>query len=931
MDKKIILDWNEYTKTAVETTAEGCVLLKNDNNALPLKKDCTISVFGRIALHYYKSGTGSGGMVNVSKVTGIIDGLRESGLVKINDKLFDLYSKWNEENPFDEGLGWGNEPWSQAEMPITDELAKNASENSDCAIVIIGRTAGEDKDSSNTKGAYLLTDIEEDMLKKVRANFKQMIVILNVGGIVDMSFIDKYTPDSVLLAWQGGMTGGTGTADILTGKVTPSGKLSDTIAYEISDYPSDKYFGDDVRNFYCEDIYVGYRYFETFAKGRVRFPFGFGLSYTDFTTEIISVTLRDNTISFDVKVKNVGKCNGKEVVQIYSQAPQGKLGKPLRNLIAFKKTKILSPNEEENLHIIADKISLSSYDDSGITGHKSCYVLEEGEYKFYMGTDVRTAKEVFSFTQAETIVTEQLEEALAPVLPFERFKPELCDGEYKVTLESTPISTIDMDERKNNSIPKAIGYSGDKGIKLCDVLTNKNSMEEFISQLSDYDLSCIIRGEGMGSPKVTAGTASAFGGVSPNLVKLGIPAVCCDDGPSGMRLDCGTKAFSLPNGTLCACTFNPELIEKLFEFTGTEMAENKVESLLGPGMNIHRHALNGRNFEYFSEDPVLTGVMAGAVLDGLHNSGVTGTIKHFAGNNQEKNRREIDSVISERALREIYLKAFEMVVKSNNADSVMTTYGSLNGLWTSGSYDLNTTILRKEWGFEGVVMTDWWAMINKRGEKPCYHDFATMARSQNDLYMVCPDGATNASGDNTEEALKSGDISRGELERCAKNICNFAMKTKAMERLMGTSDEIEIINRPKDDTDCDFGDLDYVKVDKQIAFPLNDKDSKAGTNYVFGLELTEPGRYKFTLTGSSNLGELAQIPCTLFYCGIPLVVFTFNGTNGKNVSISKSFYTDKNFSIIRLYVAQNGLQLSNLKIKLEAKKEDIPENERIIF
>ena len=283
-----ILDWNKYIDKSAETVSEGIVMLKNDNNALPLRKDSEVAVFGRIQLNYYKSGTGSGGLVNVSRVIGITDGLEESGSVKVNEELLNVYKEWTKEHPFDFGDGWGGEPWSQEEMPVDDALAEKISNFCQTAIVIFGRTAGEEQDSSNVKGAYLLSDGEEQMLETVRKHFKKLIVLLNVGSIIDMSFVTEYSPDAVLYIWQGGMVGGLGTADVLTGKVNPSGKMPDTVAYSVSDYPSDKYFGDTVRNFYAEDIYVGYRYFETFAPEKVMYPFGFGLSYTSFETKLLS-------------------------------------------------------------------------------------------------------------------------------------------------------------------------------------------------------------------------------------------------------------------------------------------------------------------------------------------------------------------------------------------------------------------------------------------------------------------------------------------------------------------------------------------------------------------------------------------------------------------------------------------------------------------
>ena len=653
-----VLDWNKYIDKSAETVSEGIVMLKNDNNALPLRKDSEVAVFGRIQLNYYKSGTGSGGLVNVSRVIGITDGLQESGSVKVNEELLNVYKEWTKEHPFDFGDGWGGEPWSQEEMPVDDALAEKISNFCQTAIVIFGRTAGEENDNRFEKGAYLLSDGEESMLRTVRKHFRKVIVLLNVGSIIDMNFVEDIKPDAVLYVWQGGMIGGTGTADVLTGKVSPSGKLPDTIAYSVSDYPSHEYFGNTRRNFYCEDIYVGYRYFETFAPEKVQYPFGFGLSYTTFEHTVTHSELNDGKITIEVSVKNTGNYSGKEVIQLYACAPQGMLGKPAKVLCGFEKTKLLAPAESQILTIEVNVDDLASYDDSGVTGHKSCYVLEKGQYIICAGTDVRSAEAAFSFEIDETTVVKQLTQALAPVLPFKRMKPFAAEHKLKFVpvMEDVPTSEVDENERRIANLPADIPFTDDKGIKLADVKSGKHTMSEFIAQLSDYDLSCIIRGEGMGSPKVTAGTASAFGGVSDRLSAMGIPCACCDDGPSGMRLDCGTKAFSLPNGTLLASTFNRQLLSELFAFTGREMVANKVECLLGPGMNIHRHPLNGRNFEYFSEDPFLTGEMASAQLEGLHSEGVTGTIKHFCGNNQETGRHNIDSVVSERALREIYLK-----------------------------------------------------------------------------------------------------------------------------------------------------------------------------------------------------------------------------------------------------------------------------------
>lgn len=912
-----ILDWNKYLDTAAKMVAEGIVMLKNENNALPLDTDKEVAVFGRIQFHYYKSGTGSGGMVNVTKVVNILDGLVDNG-IKVNEKLLDTYRKWDKENPFDLGEGWGGEPWSQKEMPLDEGLVKETAKSCETAIVIIGRTAGEEQDNRLEAGSYLLSDDEIEMLTVVREHFKKVVLLLNVGNIIDMTDINRIAPDAVLYVWQGGMTGGKGTADVLTGKVSPSGKLPDTIAYKASDYPSDANFGREKnRDIYAEDIYVGYRYFETFAKEKVLYPFGFGLSYTEFEIKTEKAEITEGAVKLSVSVKNIGSYKGKEVIEVYCEAPQGRLGKAARVLCGFEKTRELVPQEEQVVEIAVDIAKLASYDDSGVTGNKSCYVLEAGEYKFYVGSDVRSAECACSFEQGEDLVTERLTQSLAPVESFERIKPVCEGGAFSIGREAVPVSEVDESARRLEKLPKEIAYTGDKGIKLWDVKNGKNTMDEFIAQLSDYDLSCIIRGEGMGSPRVTAGTASAFGGVSENLNGFGIPAGCCSDGPSGMRLDCGTKAFSLPNGTMIASSFNKELTSELFAFMGLEMAANKVDCLLGPGMNIHRHPLNGRNFEYFSEDPFLTGKMAAAELKGMAGAGVTGTIKHFCANNRETNRHFIDSVVSERALREIYLKGFEIAVKEGGASSVMTTYGIVNGLWTAGNFDLNTVILREEWGFKGFTMTDWWANINVRGKEPDKTDLAAMARAQNDVYMVCPDGEKN--DDNTLAALENGGIERCELQRNAANICGFLLHTNALKRAEGIGDTVKVINR-EDEEQEDDKPVQFYKVDRDITLDLSDVDTKNGTSYSFALDLSNFGIYRVIVTASSTQSELAQIPMTLFSMGTAVGTITFNGTGGKAVSMEKETPMFSRFTTFRIYFAQNGLELHSIRFELTDKK-----------
>lgn len=915
----MLLDWNEYCNLAIQAVSEGSVLLKNDNNALPLQENTKVAVYGRIQTNYYKSGTGSGGMVNVSKVVGILDALIESPLVSVDQELLQVYKEWEKDNPFNSGTGWGNEPYSQVEMPLPLEVAQAAAKRTDTAIVILGRSAGEDKDSKDEGGAYQLAQTEIDLLQTVRACHKSMVVLLNVGSIIDMKWVKEINPDAVLYVWQGGMLGGYGICDVLTGKVSPSAKIPDTIAESIQDYPSTQNFGGEVQNIYAEDIYVGYRYFETFAPEKVLYPFGFGLSYTNFEYELSGFSYANDSVKFSVTVKNTGNRAGKEVIQSYIQAPQGKLGKPAKVLIGFKKTKELEPNQAETLEFDVPNYVFASYDDGGLTGNKSCYVLEKGEYTVHAGTSVRDTKTVGKFEIAETIVLDKLVQRMAPADTFKRMKPVANGaGSFTVDWEDVPVRTEKENVRRLTSLPTEIPQTGDKGIKLADVVSGKASMQDFIAQLSDEDLSCIIRGEGMGSPKVTPGTASAFGGISENLKNFGIPCGCCSDGPSGMRLDSGIKAFSLPSGTLLASTFNEEISERLFACTGKEMAVSHVNVLLGPGLNIHRHPLNGRNFEYFSEDPLLTGKIAAAQIRGLHEGNSTGTLKHFCCNNQEFKRFETNSILSERALREIYLKGFEIAVKEANADAIMTSYNPINGIWTASRYDLNTGILRNEWGFEGIVMTDWWAMMNNdNGEAPSRKNLAAMTRAQNDLYMVCQDASINSTGDNTLESLENGNLTRGELQRNAMNICNFLMKTRAFQRINGTEDVVKIINRPEEDLGELPEDVIYHKLIDEIKVDIENGKLAAGATTSMAFEIEKVGLYDVSLTASSTSSELSQMPVTLFTMGIPVQTYTWHGTDGKDVTITHEVFIRSKFTVVRLFAAQNGLHIKNIELKFK--------------
>lgn len=876
------MDKTAFAKLCRTAAAEGAVLLKNENNTLPILPGETISVFGRCQLEYYKSGTGSGGAVNVPYRTNILDGLRDNH-ISVNGALVEVYKAWLKDHPFDNGGGaWAAEPWNQQEMPLSDKLVAEAASVSSKALVIIGRTAGEDKDNADVAGSYRLTAEELDMLKKVTDHFSKVAVLLNVANIIDMSWIDNpayHNPiTAVMYIWHGGMEGGLAVGDVLSGAVSPCGKLSDTIARSLTDYPSSANFGNELENIYQEDIYVGYRYFETFVPDKVLYEFGYGLSYTTFSMETISARLTDSIpdgfAELSVKVTNTGTVPGKEVVQVYYSAPQGLLGKPAMELCAFEKTRTLNSGESQTLTITVPIHNMASYDDSGITGHKSCYVLETGDYDIYVGNSIRNVtKAPVNLTIPTLIVTKELQEALAPTKSFTRLKPGTPNenGVFSMIYEPVPLQTISLQERIYNALPKALPQTGNQNILLKDVASGNASMEDFVAQFTTEELAALVRGEGMSSPKVTPGTASAFGGITDRLLAYGLPIACCADGPSGIRMEGGQLATQMPIGTLLACTFNLPLVKELYIMEGQEMVENRVDSLLGPGINIHRNPLNGRNFEYFSEDPYLSGTMAAAVTSGIKTGGSSGTVKHFSANNQEAYRSQVDAVVSERALREIYLKCFEFAVKEGEATSIMTSYNPINGHWAASNYDLNTTILRKEWGYDGIVMTDWWARMNDpiTGGEADVKNTAAMVRAQNDLYMVIGNSGaeTNPVGDNTLASIAAGTLTLGELQRCAMNICRFLIDTPAFARVDSPSGQYMHFAALPHSEDVPAASLK----DGSITLQCSPKEPCR-------FQISEGGTYSVQVHFISHASDMAQSTINVLLNGELLGTLQTNGT-----------------------------------------------------
>lgn len=913
-----MFDLKRYAQLSRQAAREGAVLLKNDRNALPLRTGCRIASFGRSQLNYVKSGTGSGGLVNAAYVVSILDAMLASDAVTVNETVLNTYTGWARTHPFDGGTGWATEPWSQEEMPLNEELVIRAARESDVAVITIARLSGEDRDNSAQPGSYLLSQEEERMLELVCRHFEKTIVLLNVGNIIDMKWVETYDPSAVLYVWQGGQEGGNAVLDLLLGTDSPSGRLTDTIARDISDYPSTENHGDPDRNFYREDIYVGYRYFETFARDRVLYPFGFGLSYTMFEKHVTDWSWDGERLCLHVTVTNTGRFHGKEVVQLYLSAPQGTLGKPARVLCAFGKTGTLNPGESQTLCLQVERSVFASYDDSGCTGYRSAWVLESGEYGLYLGGDVRSAQRIGSFAIEKTFPVEQLSEAMSPVLPFDRMRPVYRNGQTEVCYEPVPMRSYDLWVRIDDNRPRDIPVTGDRGYLLADVRNGAISMEEFVAQIPVEQLCVLVRGEGMSSPKVTPGTGGAFGGLTPELRKLGIPIGCCTDGPSGIRMDTGTLAMSIPNGTCLGCTFNTELMEALFDQMGMELRKNCVETLLGPGLNLHRNPLNGRNFEYFSEDPLLGGKIAAAQLRGMHRHNVSGTIKHFACNSQEYRRHFVDAAVSERALRELYLRGFEIAVKEGDARYVMSSYNPVNGLYTASNYDLLTRILREEWGFRGIVMSDWWAKGNEEGAPGEGWEVAAMVRSQNDLNMVTEDAGKNSRQDNLNSSANTRKLTLGDLQRCAMNILRVLMESPAMERMLGTEAECYRALRKPDQGFETVGHRIEWDMEQGTELPVEQIGQNPQHRTVIRLRNLKPGALTLELTVHSEAeSDLAQLPMYVYADEKLVAGICLTGSQRCAVCYRVEL-GDRNRKdlTLSLYIRQRGLRLDRCSLRV---------------
>ena len=775
-----------HAALARRAAREGMVLLKNEAGLLPLDPARPVALFGKGSFDYVKGGGGSGD-VTTAYVRNLYDGLTELG-VPLYEPLSDYYRAYVRERS-----AAGDLPGMMAEPALPAELLAAARQAADTAIIVLSRFSGEGWDRSDAeyegeynpwaheltlpklagrvfpRGDFYRTDGERAMIEAVCSAFRRVVLVLNVGGAVDVSwFRDDGRVGAALLAWQGGMEGGTAIAELLTGAKDPCGRLPDTLARDISDWPSSGTFHASPHYVdYTEDIYMGYRYFQTLpgAAEKVCYPFGYGLSYTSFSIEPLSAGEEGGCIHVGVRVTNTGARPGREVVQLYFGAPQGRLQKPARVLAAFRKTAELAPGESQTVDLRFPIGDMASFDDLGKV-QRSAWVLEAGAYRFYLGGNVRDASALeLVWEQPADEVVRQLSSRLAPSGLKKRL---LADGTYE------PLPAADPADPNENALPRLAPGSEEamapavrpqprrllmrplaEGARpLSDVAEGKIRPDDFLAQLSDADLIHLLGGQ------PNTGVSNTFG--MGNLPEYGVPTITTADGPAGLRLipDCGVCATAFPCATLLASTWDPELTAAVGAAAAAEVKENNISVWLAPAVNLHRSPLCGRNFEYWSEDPLLTGTLAAAMVRGIQSQNVAATVKHFACNNKETNRKHSDSRLSERALRELYLRAFEIIVRQARPWAVMSSYNIINGRRASESRELLTDILRDEWGFEGLVMTDWWNRAEHYKE----------VLAGNDVKMAA------GYPERLETALERGLITRQDLLICARRVLELILK-----------------------------------------------------------------------------------------------------------------------------------------------------------
>ena len=802
------MEKRKHSRLAEEIAQEGIVLLEN-HGILPLDLKERVALYGQAARHTIKGGTGSGD-VNCRRTVSVEQGMRELGANLEETGWLDAYDQvttqardsWRREIEEKEAQGqefidaYFETPYQN---PQENLIEKEQMAKAGTVLYALGRISGEGADRSPGKGDFQLSDSERENLRRLDAAGKRIILVLNTGGILDLRFVDEFSGiQAVILLGQAGMEAGRALAKALYGQVNPSGRLTDTWAASYDQYPSWDTFGrqngDVTKEFYYEGIYVGYRWFDCFQK-KVRYPFGYGLSYTSFDEQIVDVQAKGKAGYLDVTVKNTGeRYSGKEVLQLYLHGPKiENVAREEKKLVAFAKSRLLSPGTEEVVRLNFELRDFMRFDEK-----LSAWILDAGDYLLCLGENAAVEKPAAVIRVMETVT-----EKVSPVCPvrtdFEEWSGENLFSEnspilsgncpvIEVTIPGTePLYVVSREKEKME----------EEILKICESLTQEEKIHLVCGVVSQ-------------DSKAGASAVSVPGaaGETVKILRQGeefLPGIILADGPAGVRLarvyetdDCGnllagdiksaleggffadekplqpgrirheqyTTAF--PVGTTAAQTWNEGLLCEFGRAVAEEMADFQVDLWLAPGMNIHRNPLCGRNFEYFSEDPYLTGKMAAAVTRGVQENQNTGvTIKHFACNSQEDNRMGVGSIVGERALREIYLRGFETAVREAQPEAIMTSYNKLNGSYTSNCEDLCTIAARQEWGFQGMIMTDWTTTEHGSVSWKC-------VKAGNDLIM--PGSA--ADHENIRKALKEGSLTEEELDICVCRIIRGILRLK---------------------------------------------------------------------------------------------------------------------------------------------------------
>ncbi|MBQ9008687.1 MAG: glycoside hydrolase family 3 C-terminal domain-containing protein [Clostridia bacterium] len=781
-DERVTPLEEEGRKLSRRAAAAGMVLLENDG-VLPLKSGTCVGLFGLGARHTVKGGTGSGDVCS-RHVVSVAEGMEQAGIrissrayldavdaeydrlreewinriyeaagpEKDTEKLYDAHARYVLETP---------------SVPIRPEDIGDA----DVLVYVLSRTSGEGADRRDEPGDYYLSHTEEEHIRTLAASGKPLVLLLNVGGVMDLSILDSCPVSAVLLMGQAGCDSGGAAVDILTGAVNPSGCLTDTWASHYLDYPSSAAFsyrnGNVIEEDYTDGIYVGYRYFDSFGV-KPRYPFGYGLSYTTFSEICVGTEMEEDAVRVSISVCNTGRVSGAHAVLLYAACPMEEQKKEFRRLVAFEKTRVLSPGESETLELRFTLGQLVSFREG-----PGAYALEKGTYLLMLGCT--EWKGVLALEVAETQVMAKLHricEQLTSIREIEPTEEQIkCRNEWierqLSTLETIQVSPLALEACRRECAP-VCPDSGD--LPEGDVL--EREAKRRVQSLTEKErIDLVVGSLGPFSGQMIGDSGKKVPGAAGETVEYpdkGIPGMTMADGPAGLRLQLryeinpedgsvyrmnrlkmlenrffgkmelheGAKsvwqfATAIPTGTLLAQTFDLPLLREVGAHIAREMQLFRVALWLAPGMNIHRNPLCGRNFEYFSEDPFVSGMVATALTQGVQETeGLGTTIKHLACNNQEDNRMGVSANVRERTLREIYLKGFEMAVKRSQPVAMMTSYNRVNGVHTANSRDLCTTLDREEWGFDGLIMSDWTTTNTGHGSSA-----AKAIRAGNDLIM----------------------------------------------------------------------------------------------------------------------------------------------------------------------------------------------------